>query len=197
MRKPLYVRPLLICTIFLFPALLFQALVIQPPSAQAQSQGNQQYSAKAQARITKEVQHQILKLPDFGTFDNIAFRIDGYSVTLFGQVTNPSLKDEAERVVKKIEGVEHVENRIQVLSASPGDDRLRRDLRVAIYQYGPLQHYFVGSNRPVHIIVDHGHVTLEGALDRQSDKDMAGMRANGVAGVFSVQNNIVVPAKGK
>jgi hyperosmotically inducible protein len=192
MLKTLFVRPLLICIVF-----FFQALILMATTAQAQPQGNQQYSAKAQARITKEVQHQILKLPNFGTFDNIAFRIDGYSVTLFGQVVNPSLKDEAENVVKKIEGVEHVENRIEVLSASPGDDRLRRDLRVAIYQYGPLQHYFVGSNRPVHIIVDHGHVTLEGALDRQSDKDMAGMRANGVAGVFSVQNNIVVPAKGK
>jgi hyperosmotically inducible protein len=192
MRRTLFVRPLLICTIF-----FFQALVIQTSSAQAQPQGNQQYSAKAQARITKEVQHQILKLPNFGTFDNIAFRIDGYSVTLFGQVVNPSLKDEAEHVVKKIEGVEHVENRIEVLSASPGDDRLRRDLFVAIYKYSPLQHYGVGSNRPIRIIVDHGHVTLEGVLDRQSDKDMAGMRANGVAGVFSVQNNIVVPAKGK
>jgi hyperosmotically inducible protein len=195
MRKTLPVRTLwiykTICTIF-----FFQAVLLMPPSAQA-AQGNQQYSAKAQARISKEVQHQLLKLPNFGTFDNIAFRIDGYSVTLFGQVTNPSLKDEAENVVKKIEGVEHVENRIEVLSASPGDERLRRDLFVAIYRYGPLQHYGVGSNRPIRIIVDHGHVTLEGALDRQSDKDMAGMRANGVAGVFSVQNNIVVPAKGK
>ena len=192
MRKTLFVCTRLICIVF-----FFQALILMATTAQAQPQGNQQYSAKAQARITKEVQHQILKLPNFGTFDNIAFRIDGYSVTLFGQVTNPSLKDEAEHVVKKIEGVEHVENRIEVLSASPGDERLRRDLFVAIYRYGPLQHYGVGSNRPIRIIVDHGHVTLEGALDRQSDKDMAGMRANGVAGVFSVQNNIVVPAKGK
>jgi hyperosmotically inducible protein len=192
MRKTLFVRTRLICIVF-----FFQVLILMATTAQAQPQGNQQYSAKAQARITKEVQHQILKLPNFGTFDNIAFRIDGYSVTLFGQVTNPSLKDEAEHVVKKIEGVEHVENRIEVLSASPGDERLRRDLFVAIYRYGPLQHYGVGSNRPIRIIVDHGHVTLEGALDRQSDKDMAGMRANGVAGVFSVQNNIVVPAKGK
>jgi osmotically-inducible protein OsmY len=179
----------------LLHVLLFCLIVFYTVENFAQQQKT--YSAKAQARITKEVQHQILKLPDFGTFDNIAFRIDGYSVTLFGQVTNPSLKDEAENVVKKIEGVEHVENRIQVLSASPGDDRLRRDLFVAIYRYSPLQHYGVGSNKPIRIIVDHGHVTLEGVVDRQADKDMATMRANGVAGVFSVQNNLVVPAKGK
>jgi osmotically-inducible protein OsmY len=163
----------------------------------AGAQGDKKISAKAQARITKEVRHQILSLPDFGTFDNIAFKLDGYNVTLFGQVTSPSLKDDAERVVKKIEGVEHVENRIEVLPASGNDERLRRDVFNAIYRYGPLQHYGVGSNRPIRIIVNHGHVTLEGVVDRESDKNMAGLRANGVEGVFSVQNNLVVPGKGR
>jgi hyperosmotically inducible protein len=153
------------------------------------------HSPKAQARITKEVRHQILMLPDFGVFDNIAFKLDGYDVTLLGQVTNPLLRSEAERVVKRIEGVERVDNRIEVLSPSPNDDRLRRDVFIAIYRYGPLQHYGVGSNRPIRIIVNHGHVTLEGVVDRQADKNMAGLRANGVPGVFSVQNNLVVPGK--
>jgi hyperosmotically inducible protein len=185
-RKILYVSSLLLGTMFVFQARF-----------QAQSQGNQQASARAQARITKEVQHQIQKLPHFTAFDNIAFKLDGYHVTLLGQVVDPSLKDEAENVVKKIEGVEGVENRIEVLNASPEDDRLRRDVFKAIYRYGPLQHYGVGSNRPIHIIVKSGHVTLEGAVDRQSDKNMAGMQANGVAGVFSVENNLAVTAKGK
>jgi len=180
MRKAIYAVTLMACTVFFMQLL---------------AQSNKQFSKKAQDRITKEVRHRILLLPDFGTFDNLAFKLDGYDVTLFGQVTNPSLKDEAERVVKKIEGVEHVENRIEVLSASPNDDRLRRDLFNAIYRYGPLQHYGVGSNRPIRIIVNHGHVTLEGVVDRESDKNMAGLRANGVDGVFSVQNNLVVPGK--
>jgi hyperosmotically inducible protein len=136
-------------------------------------------------------------LADFGTFDNIAFKLDGYDVVLLGQVTNASLKGDAEREVKKIEGVERVENRIEVLPASSGDDRLRRDLFNAIYRYGPLQHYGVGSNRPIRIIVNHGNVTLEGVVDRESDKNMAGIRANGVPGVFSVKNNLVVPGKGR
>jgi len=161
------------------------------------AQPQKTYSPKAQARIIKEVRHQILMLPEFGVFDNIAFKLNGYSVVLLGYVVDPSLKDSAEHVVKKIEGVERVENRIQVLSASPNDDRLRRDLFVSIYRYGPLQHYGVGSNRPIRIIVDNGHVTLEGVVDRQSDKNLAGMRANGVPGVFSIQNNLVVPEKGK
>lgn len=159
------------------------------------AQPDRKFSPKAQARIAKEVRHQILMLADFGTFDNIAFKVNGYDVTLLGQVTRPTLKSDAEHVVKRIEGVERVDNRIEMLPVSPNDDRLRRDLFIAIYRYAPLQHYGVGSNRPIRIIVNHGNVTLEGAVDRESDKNMAGLRANGVAGVFSVKNNLVVPGK--
>ena len=164
-------------------------------SAALSQQRDQTFSPKAQARITKEVRHRILMLSDFGVFDNIAFQLRGYDVVLLGQVTRPSLKDDAARVVQKIEGVEHVENRIQVLPTSFNDDRLRRDVFRAIYRYGPLEHYGVGSNRPIRIIVNGGHVTLEGVVDRQSDKNLAGIRANGVFGVFSVENNLVVPGK--
>lgn len=163
----------------------------------AAGQNKPTFSPKAQARIIKEVRHRILMLPDFGTFDNIAFNLNGYDVVLLGQVTRPSLKSDAERVVKKVEGVEHVENRIEVLPTSFNDDRLRGDVFVAIYRYAPLEHYGVGSNRPIRIIVNGGHVTLEGVVDRQADKNMAGIRANGVPGVFSVQNNLVVPGKSR
>ncbi len=174
------------------PVILFLSIVVA-----GMAQGDKKFSAKAQERIMKDVRHQILMLPDFGTFDNIAFKLNGYDVTLYGQVVQPFLKNDAENVVKKIEGVERVDNRIEVLPVSPNDDRLRRDLFIAIYRYGPLQHYGVGSNRPIHIIVNHGNVTLEGVVDRQSDKNIAGIRANGVAGVFSVRNNLAVPGKGK
>lgn len=163
----------------------------------AQNQPAKTFSPKAQARIVKEVRHQILMLPDFGVYDNIAFQLKGYDVTLVGQVSRPLLKSEAERVVKKIEGVERVENRIEVLPVSLNDDRVRRDVFEAIYRYGPLEHYGVGSNRPIHIIVNNGHVTLEGVVDREMDKNLAGMRANGVFGVFSVRNNLVVPGKSR
>jgi osmotically-inducible protein OsmY len=155
------------------------------------------FSPKAQERITKEVRHQILMLPDFGTFDNIAFKLNGYDVILYGQVVQPALKDDAAKVIRKIEGVERVENHIEVLPTSGNDDRLRRDLFIAIYRYGPLQHYGVGSNRPIRIIVNRGNVTLEGVVDREADKNMAYIRANGVPGVFSVKNNLIVPGKGR
>jgi hyperosmotically inducible periplasmic protein len=180
MRRAIYGIAVLVCTACLL---------------HAAAQGDKKFSAKAQERITKEVRHQILMLPYFGTFDNIVFQVNGYDVVLYGQVVQPTLKSDAERAVKKIEGVEHVDNRIEVLPTSPNDDRLRRDLFIAIYRYGPLQRYGVGSNRPIHIIVDHGNVTLEGVVDRESDKNMAGLRANGVPGVFSVRNNLVVPGK--
>jgi hyperosmotically inducible protein len=181
-RKSIYAISLMICIMSF---------------SQAIAQGDKTFSPKAQERITKEVRHQILSLADFGTFDNIAFKLNGYDVILYGQVVQPSLKDSAEKVVKRIEGVERVENHIEVLPTSGNDDRLRRDLFIAIYRYGPLQHYGVGSNRPIRIIVNHGNVTLEGVVDRESDKNMAGIRANGVPGVFSVRNNLVVPGKGK
>src|ERR1051326_1225528 len=161
----------------------------------AQNQPTKTFSPKAQARIVKEVRHQILMLHDFGVFDNIAFKLNGYDVILVGQVSRPLLKSEAERVVKKIEGVERVDNRIDVLPVSPNDDRLRRDVFNAIYRSGPLEHYGVGSTRPIHIIVNRGHVILEGVVDREMDKNLAGIRASGVFGVFSVQNNLVVPGK--
>lgn len=182
MRKAIYAITVMVCTTFFL---------------QAGGQAGKKFSPKAQERIAKEVRHQILLLPDFGTFDNIVFKLNGYDVILYGQVVQPTLKDDAANVIKKIEGVERVENHIEVLPVSGNDDRIRRDLFIAIYRYGPLQHYGVGSNRPIRIIVNRGHVTLEGAVDHQSDKNMAGIRANGVPGVFSVKNNLVVPGKAR
>jgi hyperosmotically inducible protein len=160
------------------------------------AQDRDQASAKAQERITREVRHELLMLPYFGVFDNIAYKVDGYTVTLLGQVTRPSLKSDAENVVKRIEGVEKVDNQIEVLPPSPMDDRLRRRLYRAIYGYPALEKYALGVQKPIRIIVKNGHVTLEGVVDNDGDKNLAGIRANGVSGIFSVTNNLqVVPSK--
>jgi hyperosmotically inducible protein len=160
------------------------------------TQDRDQPSAKAQERIIKEVRHELLMLPYFGVFDYIAFKVDGYTVTLFGQVVRPSLKSDAENVVKRIEGVEKVTNQIEVLPPSPMDDRLRLELYRAIYGFPALEKYALGVQKPIRIIVKMGHVTLEGVVDNQADKDLAGLRANTVPGIFSVTNNLqVVPSK--
>jgi osmotically-inducible protein OsmY len=161
---------------------------------QAAPMQRDQPSARSQERIQKEVRHELLMLPWFGVFDNISYKVDGYNVTLYGQVVRPSLKSDAENVVKHIEGVEHVDNKIEVLPTSPMDDRLRIQLFHAIYGYEPLQKYALGVQKPIRIIVKNGHVTLEGVVDNEADKNAAGIRANGVPGIFSVTNNLqVVP----
>ncbi len=149
-------------------------------------------SDRAVARIQREVRHELLMLPYLDVFDNLAYKVDGYNVTLIGQVTRPTLKSDAENVVKKIEGVEKVDNQIEVLPPSPMDDQLRRRLYRAIYGFPSLQRYAMGVQQPIRIIVKGGHVTLEGVVDSEADKNAAGIRAKSVSGVFSVTNNLQV-----
>jgi len=170
---------------------LLAGLTITGIPALAQ-QAQQEPSQKAVERIQREVRHELVMLPYLDVFDNLAYKVEGYNVTLFGQVTRPVLKSDAENVVKKIEGVEKVDNQIEVLPPSPMDDQLRLRLYRAIYGYAPLQKYALGVLKPIRIIVKGGHVTLEGVVDNASDKNVAGLRANGVPGVFSITNNLAV-----
>ena len=173
-----------------FASVLLAALSGSGLAAQDAQRG--QASPKSQERITKEVRHELLMLPYFGVFDNIAYRVDGYNVTLLGQVVRPVTKSDAENSVKHIEGVEKVDNQIEVLPPSSLDDGLRRRLFRAIYGYPALERYALGVQKPIRIIVKGGHVTLEGVVDSDSDKNLVGIRANGVSNVFSVTNNLQV-----
>ena len=147
---------------------------------------------EGESRIAKEARHEILSLPYFDVFDNIAIRTDGNRVTLMGQVTRPTLKSDAENAIKGIEGVEMVDNQIEVLPLSPLDDRLRISLYRAIYGAVALQRYELPVIKPIRIIVKNGHVTLEGVVDNDADKNLANIRARGVHGAFSVTNNLRV-----
>lgn len=192
-------RKLMFLFITLFAIPTFAVAQDAPSSMQRDPQAapmqRDQPSARSQERIQKEVRHELLMLPWFGVFDNISYKVDGYNVTLYGQVVRPSLKSDAENVVKHIEGVERVDNKIEVLPPSPMDDRLRIQLFHAIYGYEPLQKYALGVQKPIRILVKNGHVTLEGVVDNEADKNAAGIRANGVPGIFSVTNNLqVVPS---
>jgi hyperosmotically inducible periplasmic protein len=142
--------------------------------------------------ITKEVRHELLMLPRVNVFDNLTYRVDGHTVVLSGQVTEPIVKDDAEKALKGIEGVERVNNEIEVLPLSPNDDRLRLALYRAIYGFPALNRYALGVLKPIRIVVKNGHVVLEGVVASQADKNVAGIRANGVHGVFSVMNNLQV-----
>jgi hyperosmotically inducible protein len=146
----------------------------------------------ATARINKEVRHKLVMLPYLDVFDNLAYRVDGNCVTLVGQVTRPILKTNAEKVVKGIDGVDKVDNQIEVLPLSSHDDHLRRSLYRAIYGFSSLNRYALPVIKPIRIIVKNGNVTLEGVVDNPADKNIANIRANGVHGVFSVTNNLRV-----
>ncbi|HEY7098014.1 MAG TPA: BON domain-containing protein [Terriglobales bacterium] len=163
---------------------------LSPPPANDQQRG--QASPAATNRIIKEVRHELLMMPNTNVFDYLAFKVDGYDVTLLGQVTRPILKSDAEAAVKGVEGVEHIDNQIDVLPPSSQDDRLRLQLYRAIYGYAPLQKYALGVQKPIRIIVKSGRVTLEGVVDNDTDKNIANIRANSVSGIFSVQNNLQV-----
>jgi hyperosmotically inducible protein len=172
--------------------ILFAALLAFSILGAAQDAQRGEPSARTQERIVREVRHELMMLPYFGVFDYIAYKVDGYNVTLLGQVVRPTLKSDAENAVKRIEGVEKVDNQIEVLPPSPMDDGLRRRLFHSIYGYPALEKYALGVQKPIRIIVKNGHVTLEGVVDSDGDKNLAGIRANSVSGIFSVNNNLQV-----
>lgn len=185
------------------------ATYAQDPSQQPPTQEKKPYlkdqkeaqtkSAESNKReltpLEREVRHEIVMLPYYGVFDNIAFRVDGGTVTLLGQVTRPTLKSSAENVVKKIEGVTNVDNQIEVLPLSSNDDRIRLATYRAIYGSGGLYRYALAAIPSIHIIVERGHVTLEGVVANEADKNVAGIRARQVPQVFTVTNNLIVEGR--
>jgi hyperosmotically inducible protein len=156
---------------------------------EAKPQRNEQ---KYQEKLTKEVRHQLVLLPYYSVFDNLAFKVEGDKVTLLGQVVRPTLKSDAEAAVKSIESVAAVVNNIEVLPLSPMDDQLRRAVYRAIYGDSALSRYAESAVPSIHIIVKNGNVTLVGVADNESDKNLANLRANGVPNVFSVKNDLAV-----
>jgi hyperosmotically inducible protein len=145
------------------------------------------------SRLETEVRHELYMLPYFGVFDNLAFKVEpGGKVTLLGQVRNATLKSDAEARVKRIEGVDTVQNDIEVLPVSPNDDRIRIRVYRALFRTSSLERYAIQAVPPIHVIVKNGHVTLEGAVGTEMDKTVANIKARGVSGVFTVTNNLRV-----
>ena len=142
--------------------------------------------------LEDRVRHELLMLPYFSIFDDVGFRVDGSTVYLRGDVRWPVLKSDAEAAVKHVEGVTRVVDDIHVLPLSPIDNRIRQAEFRAVFGYAGLYRYAMGADPSVRIIVENGHVRLVGFVNSQFDKNVAGIRANGVPGVFSVQNDLVV-----
>ena len=142
--------------------------------------------------LVRAVRHELLMLPYYSVFDDLEFRVDGYKVTLMGEVVRPTLRSDAENVVRRIEGVQQVVNHIKVLPVSFFDDRIRRATYRAIYSHPAMTRYAIQPVPPIHIIVDHGNVVLVGVVASQMDSNIAYLQANSVPDVFSVTNRLRV-----
>jgi BON domain len=147
---------------------------------------------RQQVQIARETRHELAMLPYYSIFDNLKYRVDGSTVTLGGQVITLGLKRDAETAVKGVEGVTKVVNQIEELPPFSDDQRIREAVARRIFSFGSLSRYGWEAAPSIHIIVKSGHVTLEGVVDNESDKNAAGIQANGVPGIFSVQNNLQV-----
>jgi len=170
--------------------LALSCAMIAPAVASSPSRMNA--DTRLEQRLNGEVHHALAMIPQYTVFDNLAYRVDGDTVTLFGQVRNAVIKDVAEKSVKRLEGVDHVSNQIEVLPASFNDDQIRMQVARALFGDGRLSTYAIEPVAPIHIIVKDGHVDLVGVVRTQTDKNTAFIRANGVPGVFSVENNLQV-----
>jgi len=170
------------------PLSLLTIFIICPAHGSLQPTANQ----NAQEHLSHEVRSELVTIPQLTIFDHLAFSVDGGTVTLMGYARNAFLRSVAESRVKGIDGVEEVTNEIEVLPASSSDERIRWAVAHAIFNDNRLFRYSMSAVPPIHIIVKSGHVILEGLVSNQTDKDTAGIRARGVPGIFSVQNNLRV-----
>jgi hyperosmotically inducible protein len=147
--------------------------------------------------LGEQVRRELITLPFYNVFDSLSYEVVGNEVTLYGKVTRPTLRSSAENVVKALPGVTRVHNAIEVLPLSPFDDRLRLALYRSIYSQSALSRYALGAIPGIHIIVKNGNVTLEGVVANEMDRNIAFLRANGVSGVFSVENRLRIEGREK
>jgi hyperosmotically inducible protein len=170
-----------------FAGMIFSLIIlgaaISPVAAKSDTPTNN-------ANMVRKIRKELVTLPFYGVFDNLAFNYEGGVVTLYGQVSRPTLKKDAGRVVERVAGVDQVVNKIEVLPLSGFDDRIRLAVYRAIYRQPGIDRLSFQAVPPIHIIVKNGNVTLEGVAPNKGDATRAFIAANGVPGVFSVKNNL-------
>jgi hyperosmotically inducible periplasmic protein len=171
--------------------------------------------------VRQEIRHELLQLPYYSVFDFLAFKYDRGTAELMGYAYSPNLKQDADRAVKRVAGVDTVDDRIEQLPPSQQDDDLRWKIYYAIYtdpflsKYAPggamlwgHRHRFGGfsglwegmepaGNYPIHIIVRGGRVDLMGVVDDAGDRTIALMKARQVPGSFEVKNDLIVERDSK
>lgn len=173
------------------------ALVLTVSAAIAAPATSNKTETGGQQQVSEQVRKELVTLPYYGVFDNLAYKVEGSTVTLYGQVVRPTTRSDAEHRVAGIKGVSRVINNIEVLPVSPFDDAIRVRTYRAIFSAGGLSRYALGANPSIHIVVKGGHVTLEGVVSSEGDRNLAYMAAMNVPGVFSVTNNLQTERAGR
>ena len=185
-------------------SLVLLGTISDPATAVAQSVTSEE--------TVRSVRRMLERLPYYGVFDYIVFRVDRGTVYLAGSSFEGRLRADAGMAVKRASGVEEVANKIEVLPASQNDDRIRWATFYRIYtddflsryapggEFGVLQElrderHFPGmqpvGRYPIHIIVKNGRTMLLGVVDSAADRQIAEVRAREVSGVFEVENGLV------
>ena len=159
--------------------------------------GQAKEEVSSRQRVMEKIRKELVTLPFYGVFDNLAYSFDGGTATLYGQVVRPTTRSDAERRVRKIAGVTRVVNQIEVLPLSSFDDSIRQRAYRQIFGTGSLYRYAMGANPSVHIVVNRGHLTLEGVVSNEGDRRLARIAALQVPGVFSVTNNLRLDRDGR
>lgn len=171
---------------------IFKKFIILSAVIVAFSALNISAQSTANTETERLVQKKILRITDYGVFDHITFSLDGGTVTLNGKVANARNKKEAENRVEDVPGVNRIINNIEVLSVSNFDDSIRRNLYRSLSNHGGLSRYLWTVNPSVRLIVDGGHVSLEGYVANKGDYNSMNIVAHGVSGVFTVKNNLII-----
>ena len=167
---------------------IFLVLVLTLSASSVLAQKMDDTRTNLREKATKE----ILKLPYYGVFDAIKLKIEGDTVTLLGQVMNPTTKEDAENAIKKLDGVKTVKNEIKVLPLSRFDDNIRYKVWQSIANKGSLYRYLLGTNPSMRIIVKDGRVSLQGFVNTKGDYDLAYIAAREVPGTFAVENDLEI-----
>jgi hyperosmotically inducible protein len=176
-------------------ALLLAAFVSIAVPAAASAQSPEQ--ARANDRIVRNVQEQVLGYPHYTIFDTISMSLDAEgTVTLTGKVTMPYKREELARRVAKVNGVKQVNNQIEVLPASKSDDELREGIARAIYNNQTFRPYAARVNPPIHVIVERGRVTLEGTVTDESERLLARSIARSF-NAFAVTDTLMTDAEAR
>jgi hyperosmotically inducible periplasmic protein len=169
-------------------ALTATLLIAASAGFAAQAKADERVLSREQ--VVKKIRKELVTLPWYGVFDNLAYKVEGGTVTLYGQVLRPTTRSSAAARVAQIPGVERVVNQIEVLPLSSFDDEIRLRTYRSVFNMGGLYRYAMGANPSIHIIVNRGHVTLEGDVANKMDRQLAYTAARTVAGSFSVTNNL-------